>query len=787
MRTRKVFRQAFAAALAGLLATSVAAQVFTIKDIRVEGIQRTEPGTVFSHLPFQVGDEYTPELGTEAIHDLYASGLFRDVGLSSDGDVLVVTVTERPAVAAIEVNGVKAFDKTAALKSLRDVGLAEGRIFDSAVLDRAEQEIRRMYLSKGFYGVIVTKTTTPVERNRLKVSINVNEGAASSIKEIRFVGNRIFDEDDLFDQMQLHAHTWSSFYTKRDMYSREKLAADLESLRSFYLNQGYLDFRIDSTQVSVAPNKSDIFITINLSEGEKYRLSGVTLAGDMLGLTSLVEPLTQELEVGSTYNAELVNDVSRKIAEKYTALGYAFCTATPNPVADEKNKTVRIIYTVDPGRRAYVRNVNIVGNSRTRDVVIRREIRQYESAWFNSEKVKLSRDRIDRLGYFESVEVDHTPVEGTRDQVDLEVKVKERPTGSISLGAGYSSDDGVILSAGFAQNNIFGTGNAFAINVNTSSSQRTIAASLGEPYITPEGISRNWEIYDKRTDLDDLDVANVAYETMGGGIDFGVPVTELDTVYFGAKIEATKVTTRGTAQEAASTGAYSSSPYRYFKYVDDYGETSKAALLTVGWGRDSRDNPLAPTRGRYQRLSAEASLPAFDLKYYRATYQFTQYLPLSKNWTMGLNMQLGYGDTYGGKDYPFFKNFYAGGIGSVRGYESSSLGPRDVGNGDNLGGDRQVVFSAELLTPLPGADKTLRGLVFFDAGTVWGYEGYRVDDRTVRYSRQKLDFSDLRYSWGFGVAWISPLGPLKFSLAFPINKKEGDKTERFQFQIGTGF
>ena len=345
----------------------------------------------------------------------------------------------------------------------------------------------------------------------------------------------------------------------------------------------------------------------------------------------------------------------------------------------------------------------------------------------------------------------------------------------------------MILSAGFAQNNIFGTGNAFAINVNTSSSQRTIAASLGEPYITPEGISRNWEIYDKRTDLDDLDVANVAYETMGGGIDFGVPVTELDTVYFGAKIEATKVTTRGTAQEAASTGAYSSSPYRYFKYVDDYGETSKAALLTVGWGRDSRDNPLAPTRGRYQRLSAEASLPAFDLRYYRATYQFTQYLPLSKNWTMGLNMQLGYGDTYGGKDYPFFKNFYAGGIGSVRGYESSSLGPRDVGNNDNLGGDRQVVFSAELLTPLPGADKTLRGLVFFDAGTVWGYEGYRVDDRTVRYSRQKLDFSDLRYSWGFGVAWISPLGPLKFSLAFPINKKEGDKTERFQFQIGTGF
>ena len=782
MRIRKAFKQTVVAAFLTMLGSSVLAQIFTIKDIRIEGIQRTEPGTVFSHLPFQVGDEYTPERGSEAIHDLYASGLFRDVSLSSEGDVLVISVTERPAVAAIEISGVKAFDKDAALKSLRDVGLAEGRIFDSSVLDRAEQEMRRMYLSKGFYGVIVDKTTTPVERNRLKVSINVNEGSASSIKEIRFVGNRVFDADDLLDQMQLHERVWSSFYTKRDMYSREKLAADLESLRSFYMNQGYLDFKIDSTQVSVAPNKSDIYITINLSEGEKYQIDKVSLSGDMLGLEAEIEPFIKAIKTGSTYNAERINEVSKKITEQFSALGYAFCSALPNPVTDPATHKVHVVFMIDPGRRAYVRHVNVVGNSRTRDIVIRREIRQYESAWFNSDKVKLSRDRIDRLGYFENVEINHLPVEGTRDQVDLEVKVKERPTGSISLGAGYSTDDGVILSAGFAQNNIFGTGNAFSIDVNTSKSQRTIAASLGEPYITPEGISRNWEVYDRRTDLDELDVSNVAYETLGGGIDFGVPVTELDTIYFGAKVEATKVTLRGTEAEAIS-GAYKASPYRYFKYVDEFGKTSKAALLTVGWARDSRDNPLAPTRGRYQRFSGEISLPAFDLRYYRATYQFTQYVPLSKNWTLGLNAQFGYGDTYGNKIYPFFKNFYAGGIGSVRGFESSSLGPRDLGNDDNLGGDRQVVFSAELMTPLPGADKTLRGLVFFDAGTVWGYEPTGVNS----YKRQKMDFSDLRYSWGLGVAWISPLGPLKFSLAFPINKKKGDKTERFQFQIGTGF
>ena len=787
MRARKAFRLTVIAAAAALITSTALAQVFTIKDIRIEGIQRTEPGTVFSHLPFQVGDEYTPERGTEAIHDLYESGLFRDVGLSSEGDVLVVSLVERPAVAAIEINGVKAFDKDGALKSLRDVGLAEGRIFDSSILDRAEQEMRRMYLSKGYYGVTVDKTTTPVERNRVKVSINVNEGLASSIKEIRFVGNTIFDNDELLDQMQLHPHKWSSFYTKRDMYSREKLAADLESIRSFYLNQGYLDFRIDSTQVSMAPNKSDIFVTINLSEGEQYKVSNVTLAGDMLDLESEINPLIAKIKSGDIYNAERVNDVGKEIAEKFSALGYAFCTATPNPVTDEKNQTVNIVYTIDPGRRAYVRHVNIVGNSRTRDVVIRREVRQYESAWFNSDKVKLSRDRIDRLGYFDSVEVNHVPVEGTRDEVDLEVKVKERPTGSISLGAGYSSDDGVILSAGFAQNNIFGTGNSFSIDVNTSKSQRTVALSLGEPYITPEGISRNWELYDRRTDLDELDVSNVAYETFGGGIDFGIPVTELDTIYVGAKLEATKVTTRGNKTDSMK-GKYSSSPYRYFKYVDDYGKTSKAALFTVGWARDSRDSPLAPTRGRYQRFSSEVSLPGLDLQYYRATYQITQYLPLSKNWTLGLNMQAGYGDSYGNKDYPFFKNFYAGGIGSVRGYESSSLGPRDIGNDDNLGGDRQLIFSAELLTPLPGADKTLRGLVFFDAGTVWGYKANgRNADGYPTYKRQKIDFGDLRYSWGFGIAWISPLGPLKFSLAFPINKKKGDDTERFQFQIGTGF
>lgn len=780
--TGTFIKTALAGAVSAVLAATASAQVFTISDIRVEGIQRTEPGTVFSHLPFRVGDEYTPDRGSEAIHQLYGSGLFRDIDLSIDGTVLVINVVERPAVAAIETNGIKAFDKEGVEKSLREVGLSEGRIFDHSILERADQELRRQYLSQGYYGVDIKTSATPLERNRVRITINVDEGSASSIKQIRFVGNTVFDSEDLADQMQLAEHKWSSWYTKRDLYSREKLAADLETLRSFYQNQGYLDFKVDSVQVSVAPNKSDIFITINVTEGKQYTVNEITLGGDMLGLENEVKPLIV-YEKDEIYNAERINEITKTIVDKYSSLGYAFATVTPNPVPVEGRDAVNVVLTVDPGRRAYVRHVNITGNTRTRDDVIRREVRQYESAWFDSDKVKISRDRIDRLGYFETVTAEPKPVEGTRDQVDLEINVKERPTGSISLGAGYSTSDGVILSAGFAQDNVFGSGKSFSVEVNTSKSMRTYAVSLIEPYITPEGISRHIDIYDRRVDLWELDVSNVAYETLGAGLSFGIPVTELDRVFLGARVEQTQVDLRGSRKGAIAGNTDDNSPERYWNYVGEYGDSPKAALLTLGWSRDSRDNVLAPTRGRYQRVSAEFALPVWDQRYYRATYQLTQYFPLSKNWTLGTNLQLGWGDTYGGKMFPFFKNFYAGGIGSVRGFETSSLGPRDT-NDDRLGGDRQFIFSAELLTPLPGADRTLRGLFFLDAGNVWGY---RRDSQQSGYYREDLSFDDLRYSVGFGVAWISPLGPLKFSLAFPLNKKDGDDTQRFQFQIGTGF
>ncbi len=758
--------------------TSVFAQGHVIKDIRVEGIARTDAGTVFSHLPIRVGDTYSAELGTEAMRSLYASGMFKDIELDMDGNVLVVRVQERPTVAGIKTTGISEFDKEGVEKSLRDVGLAEGLVFDNSTLERATQELRRQYLARGHYSVDVKTTITPLERNRVRVNLDVDEGPVSKIEEIHFVGNKVYDEGDLLDEMQLGLPNWLSWYTKRDQYSREKLTADLEAIRALYNNNGYLDFKIDSTQVSISPDKSKIYITVNVDEGKKYTIKDIKLQGDMLGLEPEFEQLI-DIKPGSVYNASEINNLGKKFTDKLSTVGYAFAHATPTPIVDpDKNDEVTIVYTIDPGRRVYVRKVNISGNTRTHDEVIRREVRQFEASWFDSDKVAVSRDRIDRLGYFETVTAEPKPVAGSPDEVDLEVQVKERPTGNISVGAGYSTSEGIILSGGFAQNNLFGTGNSLAVEVNTSKSSRVYSANFTQPYITTSGISQNWEIYDRKLDLEELEVTDdVKYETYGAGLSYGIPITENDQIFLGGKFEMTDVTVGGNA------------PERYKEYTRDYGKKPKSVAATLGWSRDTRDNVLAPTRGRYQRLFGEISIPALDLKYYRATYQFQQFVPITKSITFAFNTELGYGDGYGGEPYPFFKNFYGGGIGSVRGYETSSLGPRDS-DGDASGGNRKFNFSLELLTPIPGADRTLRMFTFLDGGWVWGRkaEYFRTaNGMEVRYKKDKLDLADLRYSVGFGLAWISPMGPLKLSFAIPLNKKDSDELERFQFQIGTGF
>jgi outer membrane protein insertion porin family len=733
---------------------------FVIRDIRVEGAQRTDVGTVFGYLPLRVGDHFDAGKGTAAIRALYASGLFKDVRLEADGDVLVVVVEERPAIASIDLVGMKEFDKDTVKKSLKDVGLAEARIYDRSLLDRAEQELKRQYLSRGRYGVKVTTTVSPLERNRVNITISIDEGEVAKIREIRFTGNRAFSDSTLRDQMDLSTPGWLTWYTGHDKYARQKLQADQETLRSFYLARGYLDFNIESTQVSISPDKKDIQITINLLEGERYRISGVKLAGELLGLDAELSKLI-DVKPGEIYNGERINAIGKAVTDRLSVLGYAFANANPVPNADKEKREVAFTILVDPGRRAYVRHVNISGNTRTRDEVIRREIRQFESGWFDSEKVKLSRDRIDRLGFFEKVEIETPAVPGSQDQVDLNVTVKERPTGTIQAGLGYSSTEHLVISGAYTQQNVLGTGHAIGIQLNTSSATRTIALSHADPYVTIDGVSQSEEIYRRDSNLAKLGLATVDIGTTGGTVRWGVPFTEFDTIFFGAGVESTDITLT------------QSSPFRYIDYVNRFGSSAGALLGTIGWSRDSRDNILTPNRGHFQRAFLEVGTPVLDLQYYKLTYQYQQFNPLTNKFTLAFNGQAGYGGGYEGKDFPLFKNFFVGGIGTVRGFEAGSLGPRDI-NGDPLGGVKELNGSIEALATLPGADRSLRGLFFVDAGNVWG-------------AGEAIKFADLRAAAGAGIAWISPIGPLKLSLAQPIRSQPGDRVQRFQFQIGTGF
>ncbi|RZI42307.1 outer membrane protein assembly factor BamA [Herbaspirillum sp. HC18] len=760
-----------AAAFALCAGHALAVEPFVVKDIRVEGIQRTEAGTVFSYLPVRVGETYTDEKGASAIKALYATGFFKDVRIEVEGDVLVVSVEERPAIASVDFSGTKEFDKEALTKALKDIGLGESRIFDKALVDRAEQELKRQYLSRGLYGVQITTTVTPVERNRVNINFAVDEGEVSRIKQINIVGNKAFSDSELLGLLNLRTPGWFTWYTKADQYSKQKLTGDIETLRSYYLNRGYLEMQVESTQVSITPDKKDIYITININEGEKFTVGNVKLEGEMFGREEELKSLI-ELKTGDVYSGEKLAESVKKISERMGNFGYAFANVNANPEINREKKEVSFTVLIDPGKRVYVRRINIAGNTKTRDEVIRREFRQFENSWYDGEKIKLSRDRVDRLGYFKEVNIETPEVPGTTDQVDVSMTVAEKPTGNILLGAGFSSSEKIILTGSIQQANAFGSGNTLGIDVNTSRRNKTLALSQVTPYFTDDGISRSYEVFLRTARPPEVNTGDYLVRTTGANIKFGVPFSEVDTVFFGAGVERTNVLTY------TDVPGFNNSPEVYKRYVTDFGDGTEATTtsfpLTAAWQRDNRDSALVPTKGRYQRANLEIA-PFGSLQYYRAMYQHQWFRPLFRTVTLALNGELDYGAGLGGKPYPIFKNFYAGGIGSVRGFEGSSLGPR-ASNGDPLGGTSRIIANAELQFPFPGSgnDRTLRWFTFFDAGNVFG-EG------------QKIQISELRYSVGAGISWVSPIGPLKLSYGAPLNAKEGDRKQRFQFQLGTGF
>ncbi len=739
-----------------------AVEPFKLKDIRVEGLQRVESGTVFASLPFRIGDFYNDESGAAAIRALFALGLFKDVRLDTQGDVLVVIVEERPSISQIQWVGLKEFDKDALTKSLKEVGLSEGRPFDKALADRAEQELKRQYITRSLYGAEVQTTVTPVDRNRVNLTFTVTEGGPSKIKEIRINGNQSFSERTLKDQLNLDIGGWLSWYTKSDRYSRSKLNADLEILRSFYLARGFLEFRVDSTQVAISPDKQDISIVINVTEGDRFVVSNVKLEGNYLGKEDEFKAIVK-IGIGQPFNAETVAETTKAFSDYFGKFGYAFARIDARPEIDRLNNRVSIVLVAEPSRRAYVRRINVTGNNRTRDEVIRREFRQLESAWYDGDKIKLSRDRVDRLGFFTQVNIETQEVPATNDQVDLIISVVEKPTGSVSAGAGFSSTEKVAFNFGIRQENAFGSGNYLATEINTSRFNRTIVISTTDPYFTEDGVSRTIDLFHRtsRPYLGDLNAYSLV--SSGAGMRFGVPFSEVDRVFFGANLEQTSIRP-GT-----------NLPNAYVEYMQQFGYTSTSLPLTIGWARDGRDSALVPSKGILQRFNSDLSL-AGDSRYIRTNYQIQHYTPLTKKFTLALNADIGYGQGLSNRPYPLFKNYFVGGLGSVRGFQQSSLGPSNSANTLFLGGARKVVFNAEVLAPFPGAgnDRTLRLFAFADAGRAFA-------------ESQKISLTDLRSSVGIGLSWLSPMGPLRFSYAFPVKSQDTDKIQRLQFQIGTSF
>ena len=751
---------------------ALAFEPFAVKDIRVEGIQRTEAGTVFSYLPVKVGDTLTPEKSAQSIKALFATGFFRDVRIEVDKDVMVVVVQERPAIARIDFSGMKEFEKDTILKALKDTGIADGRIFDRALLEKAEQELKRQYLARGKYAANVTTTVTPLERNRVGISFNIEEGDAAKIRQISVIGNKAFSEKELIALFELTTPGWLTWYTKNDQYSRQKLAADIEKLRSFYMNQGYLEFNVESTQVSISPDKQDVFITINVSEGEAYQVSSVKLAGEFALPEDDLKKLVK-IKAGDVFSRERLNESTKAISDRLGNEGYAFANVNAAPELDKVKRQVAFTIFVDPGKRVYVRRINVTGNTKTRDEVVRREVRQMEGGWYDAARVTNSKERVDRLGYFTEVAVETPAVQGTADQVDLNLNVTEKPTGNLMLGVGTSSTDKLILSGSISQNNFMGSGNNVAIQVNSAKSQRTYVLSYTNPYFTIDGVSQGFDVYHRTVDTSSTELAYYKSSSTGGGLRFGFPIGEKESLGIGIGIDSTEIS------------AFDTSPQRYKDYVGWPGKSSRSDLsipLTLNWASDGRNSFFFPTKGTYQKAGIEVALPGGDLQYYRATYQLQHFVPLNQRFTLMLNGELGYANNYGSTDeLPFFKNFYAGGVNSVRGYKASSLGPVDYSSGEaeRLGGNRRVVANAELLWALPGMEKSFRMGLFFDAGQVFG------EDQNGK--SQKFDLGELRYSTGLSAAWISPIGPLKFSVAVPLNEESGDKTETFQFQLGTTF
>lgn len=747
------------------------AEPFIIKDIKINGLQRITAGAVFNGMSVEVGDELTTERSADLIRELFQMGFFSDVNVQQEGDTLIVNVSERPAITSIDIEGNEDLETAQLVEAFDDVGLTVGRVFNPLVLDKVKNELLQQYYNNGKYSAQVDSKITLLERNRVAVMINITEGSAASIKKINVIGNKAYDDNEILKAFELTGPTLFSFYTNSNQYSKQKLSADLEQLNSFYQDRGYINFNVESTQVSISPDKNDIFITINIKEGKVHTVSEVKLAGELILKPSLLIPyvITQP---GDVFSRKKATQTSKNITTVLGHKGHSFANVNMIPEIDDKTATVKMTFFVDPGKRVYVRRVIMQGNTKTRDEVLRREVRQMEGAPISTSSVEHSKSRLSRLGHFDEVEVETPAVPGTTDQVDVKYTVEEKSSGNIMAGAGFSQSQGLVLNASISQNNFLGSGKRVSASFNTSDFNTLYSLGYTNPYYTIDGISRGFNISYRKTDNDDSD--NTSYEntyeteTFSMGVNYGIPLNESDRVGFGLDLEFTDI---GVDQDQFIDPLYDF--VDMYRFIRQNGDSYTNLKAKASWGTDTRDRAVFATRGGSKRLSGEITIPGSDLEYYKVSYNQKQYFPVTRNTTLYLNADIGYGDAYGDmEELPFFENYYAGGKGSVRGFEDNSLGPNDIFD-DPEGGNAKLVGNAEFIFPVPFMpdSRTVRLSTFIDAGNVF------VDD---------VSFDDLRYSVGVSAKWLSPFGALSFSLATPLNDEEDDEVQTFQFAFGSG-
>lgn len=775
------------------LSSPVQAESFTIKDIRIEGLQRISAGAVYNALPLQSGDTVDSELLASALHTLFKTGNFQDIKLLREGNSLVVQVSERPAIAKIELDGNKSIDKENLLKGLSEAGLSEGSVFQRATLDRVKLELERQYVAQGRYGARVTPKVKPLPRNRVELDIKIKEGDVATIASVNIVGNAAFEEDDLLNVFELKETHLTSFFKGDDKYSREKLSGDLENLSSYYMDRGYVNFTIESTQVSVTPDKSQVYINVNISEGDKFTVRNVKLAGDLKVKEDELKRLLL-VRKDQTFSRHLVTLTNELISKRLGNEGYTFANVNGVPEVNAKDKTVDVTFYVDPGNRMYVRRVNFFGNDKTKDEVLRREMRQMEGAWANGQLIELSKTRLERLGFFKTVNVETTKVPGEGDQVDVAYSVEEQPSGSISASVGYQQGTGFVFGASISQNNFLGTGDRVSFGLNRSEYRDAYNFSFVDPYYTIDGVSRGYSLYYVKTDIEqDLPIASYAIDRLGGNVNFGYPISETQRLNFGLGYENTRI----YAGARSPLEVWEFVNYDLLSNVRDgfvtQAENFNTYTVQGSWVSSTLNRGVFATDGASQTLAAEIAIPESDLDYYKVTYNSQVFFPISGPWTVRMRGDLGYGDGYGDESIlPFYKHFYSGGFNSIRGYEERSLGPRetqsqaDYGDPDAIGGNLLIEGGLELIFPTPFVedDRSVRTALFFDAGNVFDTNRTDPDEDP---GAVEITPDEIRYSVGVGLSWLTAIGPLAFSLSKPINDQGQDDTQVFQFSLGQPF